>query len=135
MHNDHNKFGMAGTGQWPLITTPAALEYMAKAQEAVRQGLQQWQGINATLFTVPYTADGASIELPAIFVTPNSSQALPTLLVTCGLDYPKEVIAPEAQAAAGHSCLLASCLTRCEATVCTPQHAYSEQQRMPMCLC
>lgn len=56
-----------------------------------RLALHQWEGVNATYFSVPFTSNGLTADLPGIFVTPDAAQQLPLLIFITGTDFSKEV--------------------------------------------
>ena len=59
--------------------------------DAFISGLEAAPSLFYNVFNVSFNNGTATAQMPAVLVTPDNSQALPTVIITTGTDFTKEV--------------------------------------------
>ncbi len=76
---------------WPYAFSEEAMELSVQASSAFQSGLDLHPTWKNLYFNTSFSNGTASTQLPAIFITPDSSHKLPLVIITTGTDYTKEV--------------------------------------------
>ena len=82
-------------GLWPYAFTEEAIERSVMSADAFRMGLEaspQDPGLGYRfIYNITFNNGTAEAQMPAVFVTPDESRPLPTVVLTTGTDFTKEV--------------------------------------------
>jgi len=79
------------TGSWPLAFGEEAIERSVTAANPFKSGVEANPAWSSQYFNVSFNNGTATAQLPGLFVTPDGSRPLPTVILTTGTDFTKEV--------------------------------------------
>ena len=79
------------SGLWPYAFTEEAIDRSVKSADAFISGLQASPDLTYRTFNVSFNNGTATAQMPGVLVTPDDSQPLPTVILTTGTDFTKEV--------------------------------------------
>lgn len=78
------------TGSWPLAFGEEAIERSVTAANPFKSGVEANPAWSSQYFNVSFNNGTATAQLPGLFVTPDGSRPLPTVILTTGTDFTKE---------------------------------------------
>ena len=79
------------SGLWPYAFTEEAIDRSKMSADAFISGLEAAPSLAYNVFNVSLNNGTATAQMPAVFITPDNTNALPTVILTTGTDFTKEV--------------------------------------------